>query len=181
MVNPRKHQELAISITASILELLFDISLKIGNKIAREMVYKYIDDSDLGLGRDEISKALYDLNKSNCIASDGGSVVLTNKTKMKFVEKITADIPRSKKRNLVSFDIPEPMRRSRDSFRRFIKRIGFIPLQKSLWVNKKDLGELVELAAKEYGVSDYVAYFVSEKSNIDQYINRQFKKQKEVD
>jgi uncharacterized UPF0160 family protein len=72
----------------------------------------------------------------------------------------------------VSFDIPELMRKNRDAFRRAIKKLGFKQIQKSLWVTTKEIGELVEMAAEEYSVADYIAYFVSESSNIDRHIEK---------
>jgi len=95
------------------------------------------------------------------------SVVFTNKAKIALVDRIVDQAKWDGKYRLVSFDIPEPMRRNRNSFRRAIKRMGFKQVQKSLWVSNKNAGPMVELAAYEYGVEKYVIYIVAESTDID--------------
>jgi len=48
--------------------------------------------------------------------------------------------------------------------------MGFVQIQKSLWVSDKNLGELVEMVVKEYKVENYVAYFIIDNSNIEKHI-----------
>ena len=120
---------------------------------------------------------VYELKKSKYIEIDeGDSVKLTNKAKIKLIDRIADTNINDGKLRLVSFDIPEIKRTNRNNFRRAIKRMGFRQVQKSLWVNNRNVGELVEMAAVEYKVSDYVAYFVAERSNIDHHISDVFKK-----
>ena len=108
----------------------------------------------------------------------GGSVRLTNKAKLRLFDKISNSIKNDGRYRFVSFDIPEEMRSNRDKFRRSIKRLGFVQIQRSLWVVDRNVGEYVELAAYENKVEKYVAYIVSEKSDIDGYIARLIKKKK---
>jgi CRISPR-associated endonuclease Cas2 len=176
MVNPRKNQEVAISIAGKVLEILFDKASEFGEKIATEKMIDCIDEEDYRIGREKIPKILYDFKRMNYIRREGDSVILTHKAKMRVVDKITKKIPASKKNHLVSFDIPEGMRRNRNQFRRTLKRIGFIQIQKSLWAIRKDVGALVDATAGEYKVNEYVAYFISEKSNIDKYIDKKIGK-----
>lgn len=179
MVNPRKHQKFAVSATVKVLELLFDAASKLKDDIIAQNATDYIDHMDNSIGRVDISKTIYDLKRRKYIRCEGDSIILTDKAKMKIVDKITKEIPASRKNHLVSFDIPEEMRRNRNQFRRTLKRIGFIQIQKSLWTIKKDVGELVESAAREHKVHNYVAYFISEKSNIDRFIAKKFDKNHE--
>ena len=76
----------------------------------------------------------------------------------------------------VSFDIPEKLNSGRNSFRRVIKKLGFLKIQNSLWVINKNISDLVEMAAIEYGVAEYVVYIVSSETNIDQSIVERLKK-----
>jgi CRISPR-associated endonuclease Cas2 len=176
MVNPRKHQKFAVSAAVKMLELLFTTANRLKDDIIAQDATDYIDHLDSSIGRVDISKTIYDLKRRKYIRCEGDSIILTDKAKMKIVDKITQEIPICKKFHFVSFDIPEGMRRNRNQFRRTLKRIGFIQVQKSLWTIKKDVGEIVEAAAREYKVENYVAYFISEKSNIDRFIAKKFDK-----
>lgn len=109
------------------------------------------------------------VRRGSCSASD--SIVFTNKSKLAVVDRIIMRQKIGKHRCFISFDIPERLRLERDRFRRVIKRMGFVQIQKSLWVCERDLGEFVDFAAIEYGVSDYVVYIVSTKTNIDEFID----------
>jgi len=171
MVNPRKNQKVAISIAEKVLGILLDKASEFGDKISNEKLIDCIDEEDCHIGREKIPKILYDFKRMDYIRREGDSVVLTDKAKMRVVDKITKKIP------AVSFDIPEGMRRNRNQFRRTLKRIGFIQIQKSLWAIRKDVGVLVDAAAREYKISDYVAYFISEKSNIDKFIGKKIEKE----
>ena len=103
------------------------------------------------------------------------SIKLTNKAKIKIIDKIIEGKEKDNKYRFISFDIPERLHYYRDLFRRAIKRMGFRQIQQSLWVTDKNIGDLVEIAAKEYGVEEYVAYIVAETSNIDAHIKQTLK------
>jgi len=102
------------------------------------------------------------------------TIIFTNKGKLKVIDKIAQKNICDGKKRFVSFDIPEDERTKRDQFRRSIKNIGFMQIQKSLWVINKNVADLIELACKEFGVEKYVVYIVSEKSDIDEYIEQKF-------
>jgi len=178
VVNPKKYQNIAAFTVVTAIELLFKATVLVGNKISKSSLSKYFSNQydDTCVDGDQISKTVYELKRSGYIAFEGDSVKLTNKAKMKIVDQIAAQSGDSKKYHLVSFDIPETKRMGRNNFRRAIKRMGFVQIQKSLWASTRDIGDLVESAAKEYKVSDYVAYFVSETSNIDKFISKTIKK-----
>ena len=102
------------------------------------------------------------------------SIKFTNKARLAIVDRIAERSAVDDRHHFVSFDIPEKMRPNRDKFRRTIKRLGFRQIQKSLWVCKKEVGDLVELAAREYGVDEYVVYIISDNTNIDKTIIKMF-------
>ena len=56
--------------------------------------------------------------------------------------------------------------------------MGFVQIQKSLWVIDKNVTDLVEMAAYEYKVEKFVAYIVSEKSDIEGIIAKKWKSNK---
>ncbi|OGD63138.1 hypothetical protein A2215_01590 [Candidatus Berkelbacteria bacterium RIFOXYA2_FULL_43_10] len=119
--------------------------------------------------KSRFTHTIYNLKKSGYLRLDSASqsVEFTNKAKLRIVDQIAKSRSKVSEYRFVSFDIPEPKRRLRDGFRRAIKKMGFVQIQKSLWVINKDVGDLVELAAYEYGVEKYMAYIASAKSDID--------------
>ena len=76
----------------------------------------------------------------------------------------------------MSFDIPAKFNYNRNKFRKIIKKIGFVKVQQSLWVTNKDVTDLVEAAIYECDVEKYVAYIVSQKSDIDGLITKMIEK-----
>lgn len=108
-------------------------------------------------------------------SESGESICFTNKARLAIVDRLAGRISKDDKFYFISFDIPERLRVNRDQFRRAIKRMGFIQIQKSLWVCDRNVGELVELAAYEYKVEPYVVYIVSTITDIDGIIEKKFK------
>jgi len=130
---------------------------------------------------ENISKFLDSLKRRGYIETqkvgESNSLVFTNKAKLSLLESISQKIKTDCKYRYISFDIPENLRRNRNAFRRAIKKLGFAQIQKSLWVIDKNVGELVEIAAYEYGVEKYIIYIISESSDVDGYL----KKRLEID
>lgn len=130
----------------------------------------------LNWDRVKFRQTLYGLEKNGFITINhkNNSIAYTNKAKFREIERFVADRLEENCYRFVSFDIPELLRKQRDAFRRTIKRMGFIQIQKSLWVINKDVGDLVELAAYEYQVEKYIVYLVSARSDIDGVIKKKF-------
>lgn len=126
-----------------------------------------------------IAKFLYNFKKSGYveIAEINGqeSIRFTNKARLAIADRLGGRLKIDGKYYLVSFDVPERLRTKRDNFRRVIKRLGFQQIQKSLWAANKNLDEFVILAAKEYGVEDYVVCAVVESVDIRATLNKMFK------
>lgn len=134
--------------------LTYDLRVWIENLKQRGYVEEQIDSKDEGNNR---------------------SVRLTNKAKLKVLDCVVGKIAIDNQYRFVTFDIPEDMRKNRNKFREALKSMGFKKIQASLWVTNKNLGELVEMVAYEYKVEKYIAYIISEKSDIDGYIAKLFK------
>lgn len=174
VVNPKKSQEFILYGIESLLNILLDLTANAANKITQSNLTDFVSDeiriSEVDVKR--LSKSLYQLKRRGYLEVIEDSVALTNKAKMKMVDRISSNMQDDNKYHLVSFDIPEVMKRNRNRFRSTLKRIGFVQIQKSLWVSKKEVGELVEIAAEENGVGKFIAYFVAEYSNIDRHISK---------
>lgn len=64
---------------------------------------------------------------------------------------------------LVNFDIPEKLRKKRDTFRDNLKILGFGKLQKSIWIYPYNLLGDVEKFAKENNLTPYLILSISNK------------------
>lgn len=168
------------NVTLDVLENIFYVAeglagLSLSKKAAYDLLSGY---SQNEWSQSQISKLFYRLKQSGYIEAKvvmgQESIVLTNKTKIKLIDRISDNIESDGKFRFISFDIPEDLRRNRNQFRRAIKKLGFRQVQKSLWVCDKNVGKLVQAVSYEYGVEKYTAYIVSEKSDIDGIINKLF-------
>lgn len=175
MVTPKQSQKILVWCIESALGLIVDLVETAGRKLKQAELRQCFTESleGSGISKKRITRVTYDLKRYNYIeAFEGDSVKLTDKAKIKVIDKYVSLYKADGKRRLVSFDIPEVKKRKRNAFRRSIKKMGFRQIQKSLWVSNVNLGDLVEIAARECGVGDYVAYFVVESSNIEKHINK---------
>ena len=60
---------------------------------------------------------------------------------------------------LISFDIPERIRRVRDMLRSLFKELGFVCVHRSVWEGKRDLMKEVKLLAKILNVEDWLIVY----------------------
>jgi DNA-binding transcriptional regulator PaaX len=173
MVTSRQSEEILKWCIKSVVCLIYDMTSRGLAILAKDELKIFLAKEYNGdVTSQQISKMIYDLRRREYVESFAGdSVILTNKAKIKIIDRVVGGSQIDGKLRLVSFDIPENMRLCRDNFRRAIKRMGFKQVQKSLWAANRNVGALVEVVAEEYGVSDYVAYFVSDISNIDSHIS----------
>lgn len=140
----------------------------------KKTLYRYA--YGFGWNNQELSRGIYELKKTNYITVDNStgqqSIELTNKAKIKTVEIIAKKLKEADKYRFLSFDIPAKFNYNRNKFRKIIKKIGFVRVQQSLWVINKDVTDLVEAAIYECNVEKYVAYIISEQSDIDGVIKK---------
>jgi len=180
--NKKKTRRIIKNITVELLDSLLGVAegfvVSMDRREARKVIY---GEYEKELTVANISKYFYSLFHRGYVETKvtkqgKESIVLTNKAKIILLDKIAEKIPKDKRFYLVSFDIPERLRRNRDLFRRSIKRLGFVELQKSLWVSNKNCGEIIDMLTGEYGVSDYVVYFVSDITNASNSVKKLLKK-----
>jgi len=122
-----------------------------------------------------ISNNIKSLERRGYIEIDqvSNSVKLTNKGQIKLIEKSTDNSVDGKWR-MLSFDIPEKLRKKREQFRRSLKRISYKQVQKSLWASPFVKAEEVDLIIKELGIGEYVAFLLVEKTDIESYLKMLF-------
>jgi len=176
----RRPKQTIGSITITILENLFAAAEMVGEyNIRRFQAHETIRRIEHLSCKKNSSRWINDLRTRGYIKIDRSkneivSIVFTNKAKMKIVDTIAKSIKQDQIFRFISFDIPETMRDRRNKFRSAIKKMGFLQIQQSLWVINRDVSELVEAAAYEYGVEKYITYIVSAKSDIDGIIAKKF-------
>lgn len=76
---------------------------------------------------------------------------------------------------IVSFDLPIAKNAIRDAIRFYLKRIGFIQFQKSVWVFPYDCPELIYLVKTEWRLKDELVYirakYVSREKKLKEYFD----------
>jgi len=77
---------------------------------------------------------------------------------------------------LVVFDIPEPKKLARDSFRRKLKRMNFYSLQKSIYVYPFPCKTEVNFIQDALEIRPYVYYLTSPYNELPSRVNQYFKK-----
>lgn len=166
--------------TLAVLDWMYDAmenlaAISLSKKAGYQLLY---DRTGSHWDRRRVSQYFAGLKQRGYIEIKGSSMsesfVFTDKAKFALVEKIVAKLGANEQFRFLSFDIPEDMRRNRNGFRRFIKKLGFVQVQKSLWVINKNVGDFVEQAAYKHDVEKYVIYIVSQKTDIDGILHKKF-------
>lgn len=93
--------------------------------------------------RQQVQKSLHQLQKNEFITQEGGKPRLTLKGWVRYAWNYSRLVKKSKRRKtrgtkewfIVVFDIPEELRRFRDSLRRTLYNLGFSRLQDSVFVS----------------------------------------------
>lgn len=79
-----------------------------------------------------------------------------------------------KKWRIIIFDIGEKQRRSRDQLRITLNMIGFVKLQKSVWVYPYDCEDLIMLLKSDYGFGRNLIYMVVDEIENDKWLKEIF-------
>lgn len=159
--------------TIDVLDLFLGIPESIILSFDRKEFYRIMNGfpAERALTSNKIARFISNSKRSGYVTVQkvGGqeSIVFTNKAKLAVVDRIAERSKIDQKYRFVSFDIPERLRKNRNQFRRVIKRLGFRQIQQSLWVSDRSIGDLVEMAANEYKIEQYIVYLVCEHTNIN--------------
>lgn len=143
--------------------------------IAEEIVKTIIKIKKQQVTRAKIFRILENLEKKEIIdleeKDDKVFVYLKDKNHPKVVEysiKLLLDYKKKKKTwdgrwFLVFFDVPEIQRNKRDQLRRFLKKFGFYPYQKSVYLFPYECEKEVALIKKIVEGAKYMKYIIAEK------------------
>lgn len=85
--------------------------------------------------------------------------------KRKYLRSFVSSIKDNSSKNLLLiYDIPEPMKKERDWFRRQLISFGFVMIQRSVWVGPSPLPKEFIVYLKEIKIGDNFKTFKLEKS-----------------
>ena len=76
---------------------------------------------------------------------------------------------------IVMYDVPENYKTARESIRMHLKDIGFLELQKSVFVYPHDCYEQIEFIVEYYGVGKYVRLVIADFIDNEDYLINKFK------
>ncbi|MFH1854992.1 MAG: hypothetical protein ABH810_01105 [bacterium] len=132
---------------------------------------KVVDKSLNKIFKDRFVRVIHKKNTTTLKITEKGRTKLVN------FDIDTIKIKSSKwdgKWKFVIFDIPEKSRIARDVLRRKLKEIGFVQLQKSVWVSPYECEDEIAFIASVYEVERYVNYIVALKVDHEQYLKSKF-------
>lgn len=113
-------------------------------------------------GHKGFQKLIKKLKNKNIINLGGEKVKLTRKGRelLKEIYLSELKIPKPKEWDgvwrLVSYDIPEKYKKSRDLFRSVLERNNFYQVQESLWVSPYECKEEIAVLAKNINITPYI-------------------------
>ncbi len=73
---------------------------------------------------------------------------------------------KDKKWQMVTFDIPEKLRKKRDEFRARLQSLGYKKFQKSIWICPYDILKLTQEVIEELQIEHYIKLFLIEEIEI---------------
>jgi len=120
-------------------------------------------------GHKGFQKLLKKLKNKNIIELGGEKIKLTKKGKefLKEIQIGKINIKPQKEWDgiwrLVSYDIPEIYKKSRDLFRKILESNGFYQIQESLWTHPYDCKEEIAILAKNINITQYVIVMMTDK------------------
>ena len=115
-------------------------------------------------GKKEFRKTLQRLDEKGIIYLSGEKIILTKRGKQILKEIEIQDLSIQKQAkwdkiwHLVSYDIPEHLKKERDWFRWNLEKLGFLQIHKSLWVLPYNCKEEIAVISQHLKISPYVVY-----------------------
>ncbi len=76
---------------------------------------------------------------------------------------------------IVSFDIPEHYKKGRDALSSKLKKLGFYPMQKSVFVLPYDCKKEIDFITEIFGLRPFVRFIIAKETDIDLDLKNKFK------
>lgn len=132
-------------------------------KIYRKILWSKMCAKQKDLNVGAFNQHIYRLHKKGIIESRGNQIYVSKEKLFKFSVKKNSIMknvfPNKTERVLVSFDIPETKKKTRDWLRNQIKYWDFKMIHKSLWVGQGPFPEEFKKRLKQLGISENVRVF----------------------
>lgn len=134
----------------------------------------------------QIKKVLFDLKKRKIIniveENNEVKIYLTEKGKEKVITRSIKLLLDFKKKNkkwngkwfLIFFDVPEKERIKRDYLRKYLKKLGFYPYQRSVYILPFECEKEINLIKKIVDGAEYMKYIIAEKIEDEEKIKKYF-------
>jgi DNA-binding transcriptional regulator PaaX len=172
----KKNREKIVDFSTSALKLIFRLGGATTHAfLNRRDLYNHLNNQ--GFSRTIISGRIRDLINSGYIEaieeSGQRSVQLTRKGKIRLLENSSNDEIDGEWR-FISFDVPEKLKTQRFALTRSLRRIGYKPIQKSLWACPYNKADEIDLLISELGLDQYVANFKTNKTDINNHLKELF-------
>lgn len=142
-------------------------------------MFSFLKKNDRAYTTFYLKKKTNDLIKKGFISQSKNGLILTTKGEKELEGLSSKNKMLSRKWDglwtVISFDFPEKKKIVRDSVRFQLKRIGFIQLQKSVWVFPYDCPELIYLIKTEWKLKDELVYirakYISRERKLKEYFD----------
>ncbi|MBI2595259.1 hypothetical protein HYW46_00810 [Candidatus Daviesbacteria bacterium] len=155
------------SIILSILEKSVDGYVRFEDFASNPGLYAYYGRWEKNLPKSGFAKAIARLKAGELVEKvkvDNQMIVkLTNVGEQFLFDNNLKDDGWDEKWRIVIFDIPEQKRIIRNLFRRNLKKWGFKPLQKSVWISKRDVFEKLTRYISDLKLEPYITVIESNK------------------
>jgi len=76
---------------------------------------------------------------------------------------------------IVMFDIPERFKKARDLFRIQLRSMGFLELQRSVFIHPYPCIDEIEYITQHYHIGKYIRFVIAESIDNEKYMKKQFK------
>ena len=135
--------------------------------------------------RQQTSRALSGLERKGLLrifSREGEDIVCLSKQGRLQIDRAVAELKKQKTSqawdglwHLVTFDIPEQFRSSRNALRSVLRMAGFEQVQQSVYVHPHACGELIGLLQKDPILSERVVYVVVKTYTNDKKLRKKFR------
>ncbi len=137
-------------------------------------LYRFRREWERKMDRKRFARLIYYLKKRGWIRIpelEGKKGIILTRKGMEKTLRIKYKVAEKKKRKdgkwqMVIFDIPEKLKKVRESFRNDLKMLGYQKLQKSIWVCPYDVLEETQELIKKYSIEKFVRLLLIEEVEI---------------
>jgi len=126
-----------------------------------------------------LQRSFHNVYDKNLILLSGEKVYLSKRGREMLEKMEVEEIDIQKEEwdgiwRIVSYDIPNELKKERDYFRKRLREWGFKDLQKSMLVIPYECKEEVAIFAQSLGISPYVIYLVTDKLPMQKKMEKAF-------